>query len=249
MVALSAQAASIAITDTVSDTVGTTAVIPGSGEPFNTNTWSVGRVGLFNVNIGGSAGYLQVEASNPTGALSAGTNSLMVARTVNSQGLTDAGTLSVYVRPTSENNWNLDLRFSFWQSYDAQTSSVSGPINLTLKLTSLDIDFNQLYYVADADFGGGSVTYAPTNITSAPFITGFTGFTSPANSVFNDPENAVTSTGTGETFNIRLRHDSVALFMFEFRDPPTIIPEPSSAVALAGMAVLGAAGLRRRRRA
>ncbi len=193
---------------------------------------------------------MKVSATSFTGALSPTSPTLMVARTENSQGLTDPGTLSVYIAPTSSNTaWTLDLNFSFYSD-----SALLTPATITeFQLTSLDIDFAQSYYVQTADFSGGSVTYAPpsgpfagpSNITAAPPISGFTGFTAVPNADFSDPRAAVSSRGTGTNFDIKLAHTNVALFMFEFRNPSSIIPEPTSALlATAGMALFG---LRRRR--
>jgi len=103
-------AASLTINGVISQTVGTTAVIPfgTSGNATNTTTWIAGNgtvgtgvVGQFLVKDSTNTLYgMRVSATNPTGKLVSGTDSLMVARTVDSQGLTDNGTLSVYVRMT-----------------------------------------------------------------------------------------------------------------------------------------------------
>jgi hypothetical protein len=130
----------------------------------------------------------------------------------------------------------LDLNFSFF------TADFTAPASLGLQLTSLDIDFNQRYYTSNATFAS-NFTYAPTNISSAPAVSGFSGFTAAGDSAFNNPAHAVSSTGTGSSFDVRLGHDRVALFMFEFRDPSNIVPEPTTATlaALAGMIALGLA--------
>jgi len=244
-------AQSLQITGVQSQTVGTSgATITGSGTPSNASTWTVGSAGVGVFVMNGGTHYMKVTATGFTGPLSPTSPTLMVARTVNSQGLTDPGTLSVYVRPTSNTDWNLDLNFAFFSD-----SSLLTPATITeFQLTSLDIDFAQQYYVQTADFSGGtSFTYSPdsgpfagpSNITAAPPISGFTGFTAVPNADFNDPRAAVSSKGTGTNFDIKLAHSNVALFMFEFRNPSSIIPEPTSALlATAGMALFG---LRRRR--
>lgn len=243
-------AVSLQITGAIQQTVGTTAIVAAppaglnvSGTADNTNTWTVGQVGLFEMNNG--AYYMQVNATNPTGAVSPTGDSLMVARTVNSQGLVDTGTLSIYIRPnpaTGTNPWELDVNFSFFTDIGLTT-----PAPITLLLTSLDIDFNQRYYTSDSTFSANILNTPTTNIVDASAEAGYSGFTSPANSLVNDPLNAVASVGTGNSFDIRLGHDAVALFMFEFRDPSTItglVPEPSTAL-LGGLGLL--ALLRRRR--
>lgn len=232
------QGASLQITGTISDTGGTTTNIPGSGDASNTSNWSVGTVGVFEMN--GGAYYMRVSATNPTGALSPSADSLMVARTTNSQGLTDTGTLSVYVRPSSS-PWTMDMNFSFFAD-----AALTVPAPIKLLLTSLDIDFNQRYYTSNATFSGNFVANS-TSLTSASPRTGYTGFTSAGNSVFSDPEYAVASVGTGSSFDVSFAHNSVALFMFEFRDPSTVtglVPEPSAAL----LGAIGLLALLRRRR-
>ncbi len=238
---------SLAVTSTISQTVDTspagTAAIPGSGTKSNTATWSAGEVGRFILKSTGGETYgMIVSATSPTGVLSAGTDSLMVARTVNSQGLTDNGTVSVYVNPgassTTPGNWSLDLKFAFFN--ETFTSSK----NLNLQLTSLDIDFDQRYYTQDADFNSNFL-YAGSKITAAPAVAGFTGHTASGNSQFNDATHAVSSNSKFQSeFDIRVAHDNVALFMFEFRNPSSIVPEPSC-LLLSG---IGSLMLFRRRR-
>jgi len=252
-----ANAATLAINSIISETLGTTAVIPGSGNATNTNTWSTGVVGSFGVtgflddNVTPVNWVLRVSASNPTGSLSSGTDSLMVARTVNSQGLTDNGTLSVYVRPTGTNTnndaplvasrWSLDLTFDFFTD---NTFATAAPMD-SLLLTSLDIDFNQRYYTLDADFDGGNFLSPGTVLTvlgPPNTVTGYTGFTGAGDSTFNNPNHAVSSLGTVKSsFSVQVSHDRVALFMFEFRNPSEIIPEPSTVTlaAISGFLLLG----------
>lgn len=179
----------------------------------------------------------------------------MVARTVNSQGLTDNGTLSVYVRPTGTNTnndaplddsrWSLDLTFDFFTD---NTFATAAPMD-SLLLTSLDIDFNRRYYTLNADFDGGNFLSPGTVLVSAIAVTEYTGFTAGGNSTFSNPNHAVSSLGTVKSsFSVQVAHDNVALFMFEFRNPSEIIPEPSTVTlaAISGFLLLGS--LRRRRK-
>lgn len=238
-------AAVLSVDGVKSQTVGSTAVISGSGDGTNTTTWSAATVGEFLLKDSDNNTYgLRVTATNPTGNLTAGTDSLMVARTVDSQGLADIGTLSVYVRPTGTNtaanaptvtgDWSLDLNFSFYNVADDGLGgyNFTTPFSTTLLLTSLDIDFDQKYYTSDSSFTTNQ-TYAGTTITSiAGSPSGYSGFTSAGSSVFSDPTHAVSSSGTGSSFDTRIAHDTVALFMFEFRDPSAVIPEPASVTLL-----------------
>lgn len=229
--------ASLDIDSVILQTVGTTSDIPGSGDATNTDVWAAGEVGRFTAVDGATTFGIVVTATNPTGSLSAGTDTLMVARTTNSQGLTDTGTLSIYVR--SSGRWSLDFNFAV---FDA---TFTAPVNIDFTLTSLDIDFNQRYYTSTTSFSSNQ-TYTPTNVTAAPVVAGYTGFTAAGNSTFSDAPHAVTSQGFGNSFDIRLSHDNVALYMFEFRDPSALVPEPTAAALLVGAGVLGFARRRRR---
>lgn len=233
-------AQSLAITGVVSQTVGTTSTVSGSGSADNTTPFSTGTVGVFSMN--GGSRFMRVTATNPTGSLNPAGDSLMVARTVNSQGLTDSGTLSVYVRPGTATAWTLDLNFSFFSDAGLTTAAPLG-----LQLTSLDIDYAQRYYVKNSSFTH-NVTSVGTNLTTAPAVAGYTGFTAVPDATFNDPKAAVASWGYGNSFDVRVGHTDVALFMFEFRQPSAIVglaPEPSSALlALTGVMAFG---LKRRR--
>ncbi len=266
-------AQSFEISSVVSQTVGISASlpdpgngIPASGNASNTAVWSTGQVGLFGIDAYASGStppiignyYLQVVASSPTGTLRSGTDSLMVARTVNSQGLTDDGTLSVYVRPVGTNttpgngnipaivpgNWSLTLTFNFFAD-----AALTTPVNVDLLLTSLDIDFNQKYYSNNTSFDGGNFLSPGTQLTGAlPVIPGYTGFTSSGNSNVNNPDFAVSSAGTAKSsYSVQVAHNNQALYMFEFRNPSEIIPEPSTA-ALATISGFLLVGFMRRMR-
>lgn len=237
-------AQSMAITGVVSETKGTSTnlIAPtASGSADNTTTWTTGVVGTFQMSNGA---YMVVSATNPTGSLSAGTDSLMVARTTNSQGLTDNGTLSVYVRNVNALNvpqtsaWTLDLNYSFYTD-----ATLSTPANLGVQVTSLDIDFNQRYYTDSSDFTFNTTSGVGSNIVAAPSISGYNGFTAAGDSVFNNPNHAVASWGYGNSFDVKIGHNAVALYMFEFRQPSQVtglVPEPSSALlALTGITALG----------
>lgn len=248
-------AQSLSINGVISQTVGTTAAVTGSGSSANTTTFATGTAGVFSMTNGVTTSYMRVSTSNPTGSLAIGRDALMVARTVDSQGLKDTGTLSIYVRPATAGNanvmasgrWTLDTRFEFFSDIGLTTRATTN-----LLLTSLDIDFNQRYYTDNTDFSS-NVRYgapgSPTQVTTLSggnAISGYTGFTSSGNGVYNDQRFAVGSAGTKDTFDIKLSHDNVALFMFEFRNPSQVIPEPSSAILMtAGLSMLC---LRRRRR-
>jgi len=248
-----ASGAAYSITQSLLETKGTTTNITSSGNKENTTTFPTisgtsAVVGRFLVSDGTNTYGLEVSVSNPTGSLQQGQDSLMVARTTNSQGLTDTGTLSIYVSPgdasVASGEWSLDVRFSF---FNVEGTTFTTAFSPTLLLTSLDIDANQRYYTDNADFSANNL-YAGSTLSSASAITGYTGFTAGGSANFNDPASAVSSLGAAgvSEFDVRLQHNNVALFMFEFRDPSQIVPEPSAAVLLGAFATIGL--LRRRTR-
>lgn len=247
-----ASAAAYSITSVISETKGTTATVTSSGNKNNTTTLTTGVVGQFLISDGTTTYGLQVSVSNPTGGLTTGTDSLMVARTVNSQGLTDTGTLSIYISPgdnatVPDANWSLDLRFSFFNVDGG--NNFTTPFSPTLLLTSLDIDSSQRYYTDVNDFASNNLypSTSVTNVSGGNIQAGYNGFTASTSSEFNDPRNAVSSQGkAGVTeFDVRVAHNNVALFMFEFRDPSQVVPEPSSLLLAAGGVI--ALGVRRRK--
>ena len=186
--------ADVVIDGTLSRTAGSTTSIPGSGNAANTTFWNTGTTGEFVIHNADTGFYsgLKVSILNPTGTLHEGTDSLMVAQTTNSQGLTDTGTLSIYFRPTGSNtadgaatvggNWTATILFESFTVIGAPGSFelTDTPLPVNVTLTSLDIDFDQKYYVQTAGFT--HETYDSTNLTTAsPAVAGFTGFTPSAN--------------------------------------------------------------------
>lgn len=242
---LCAQSSSnFSVIQAVQETVGTSYVVSDSGTKANTDLWTTGQVGRFIVSDGLSSYGLQVDALNPTGVLLADTDSLMVVRTSDSQGLKDTGTLSIYVNPgntsTQSGAWSLDVRFSFWDVNFSEARDV------TILLTSLDIDHGQKYYTDSKDFVSND-PYASSLITSTTAIGDYTGFTAAGDSRFNDPKHAISSTSKHQSeFDVKLAHNNVALFMFEFRNPSQVVPEPSAAMLMMSGSLLM---LARRRRA
>lgn len=217
--------------------------------------WNDGVVGNFILTDSeAQISYgMSVSTSNPGGALSGHStstgDSIMVARTSNSQGLTDPGTLSIFIwEKPDKQEWSLDVTFSFFEL--GPGNSFGAPIELALTLTSLDIDSGQRLYTSNADFDT-NITASNTYLTPAASISGFSGFTTTRSGVYDDARFAIASKGVGDSFTLRLQNDERALFMFEFRDPSTIVPdlvpEPGSAM-LAGLGSLYLLGVIRRRR-
>lgn len=173
-------------------------------------------MGRFEINNGDY--YLRVSALNPTGGLADTFNSgsglymdsLMVVRTVDSQGLTDAGTLSVYIRPATGvpiPAWTLDLKFEFFT--DAAFTNAAA---LDLTMTSFDIDADQRYYTSNTSFDPSQAEAgsAVSTILGANAISGYTGYTAGGSSDFDNPANASLLLGGGLLLALARRRRSNA---------------------------------------
>jgi hypothetical protein len=246
------------LNSTLLDTVGTTAVISGSGNTGNTTTAAIGEVGLFGILLDGEQRYMSVHLDAVGGSLSVSDDAFMIAQTVDSQGLTDDGTLSIYIGKTGV--WTANFSFRFFED-----SALVNPISPEIMLTSLDIDYNQQYFINDSDetatfvynSEGNIADFSPegseiSQITNATDFAGYKGFTGAGDSTINNPTHAVTTLSVTDQIDVGVRHSSVALFMFEFRNPPTVIPAvipEIGSLALTGIAFLtGIIFLRRRSR-
>lgn len=201
-----------------------------SGTANNTSTWTdkpSAKFLLQDTNNPSLTYGMTVTPTNYTTNVGPTVDSLMLVRTVNSQGLTDTGTLSLYVRPSTSGNWSMDLAFQFYTGTD-----FINPAPLQLLMTSYDIDFTQQmgfenskldsYYLA-------SSTKLAVSTSDLNYL-GYTKFYDPGNtnSATNDSKNAfgvITKQGTS-SFTVRARHNSVALYEFEFRDPPENLNNP-----------------------
>ena len=190
----------------------------------------------------------------------AGTN-IMVARTSNSQGLTDNGTITILMDYATNSGYKGSFQFDWFTpgSFTGGIQYGSSLISDAILYTTFDIDYyqfvatktNQLQYYA---FNTNTLLHA--DVTEAP---GFIRFEdNNANSLFSEPRTAaqfLTKSGTA-SHQIDMGKQTTggaSLFMFEFRDPslvlrdtgfnpvPVAIPEPTTAsfvVLFAGIGFL-----------
>lgn len=236
------------VSQTINEIVGTTAVVSGSGSTSNTDVWNTGDSARFILS--GDDGTpaqtpvsygLEIRPFATSGALIAGTDSLMIARTVDSQGLTDDGLISIYFSPTQNGAYDAKLRFTLYDT----SFTTQQPIDFFV--TSLDIDFDQIMSASKfAVDGYGLNTPTDITVTEANNTLSFQGA---GNADFSDPEAAVLlEYRDTSTFDLTFSHDSVALYMLEFRNPPETVDiidfntTPTPVPLPAGM-VLMASGL------
>ncbi|MDB6071752.1 MAG: hypothetical protein JWL81_2923, partial [Verrucomicrobiales bacterium] len=182
----SAAVSTLQVYSVVREIIGTTAEVPVGGSTSNTNTWQVGDSARFIMRGDNGLGQpievgMEVAPTAGTGYAAPGTDSLMIARTVNSQGLTDAGTFSIFVFPTQSVAagsiaWSMDISIRFFTS-SGGTSTFTSPQNLTLLLNNLDIDFGQLVSFKNDDYSSFTVAES-TKLTNNTAIPGYTTFKS-----------------------------------------------------------------------
>ncbi|HEY5752991.1 MAG TPA: PEP-CTERM sorting domain-containing protein [Chthoniobacterales bacterium] len=243
-----AQAADLGIETAVKQIVGSTSefVKPhDGGSTSNTAVWNYGDYSRFILKGTDASGSplsygLQITAVDATGVLKPNTDSLMIAQTKSSQGLTDATTLSVYVGPDQGyGNWTLDLKFSL---FDASFTTPANPSNFTL--TALDLDYDQRVSISDSDFT--TFTLEKTSAVSFNQPGSRTNFLGTGDGSFYNGLDSVhavqAATNLDNEFTVTVgsgpQNPNKSLFVFDFgkvafNNPTTYsIPEPSTALLL-----------------
>jgi len=231
--------------------VGSTASVLGGGATGNFSTTplvlgtSFARFQMVQADGSGTrVADLKITPTALKGTLSASStqSGLMIAQTVNSQGLTDSGTFSILTNFASANGSGISsitLRLD-WLVPDTNT-----PFAISAEVTSFDYDFNQFLKLENTDFSTGVHGSALTRTNSGGFTTWQAGS---SDSTFSNPNNAVIFnflSDSSTTIEVGKAGTGNSLFMFEFRDPSiNLIPEPS--ISLLGALGLGGLCMRRR---
>lgn len=238
------------ISSAVTEFKGTNSTITTGADNNLAAVAPVGSTAVFNMQTVGLPGptsaVMRVTYNGTTaGTLNTSANSgLMIARTVNSQGLTDQGTLSILLKFNGGVNPRAaSFTFSF---FDAGGTV---PLPAEVRITSLDIDFLQFNTFNNSEMNtGGAVVGSNVSSSSSGGTTTYFDPAPPTNSTVNNPNSAVQIDTLGSSFKVDLGTSDAgttyALYMIEFRDRSQVIPEPSAAL-LGGLGVL--ALLRRRR--
>lgn len=199
-------------------------------------------------------------------AISGSGTELMIARTSDSQGLTDIGTMTILltgalgansISQTNSGTFRFDWRNA------ANTAALTGSDQMVF--TSYDLDFTQRNRISTSDYSVISTSTTPatvlTNTTSLGETAVFDGAPGTSSTVSN-PANAYAFQTVAGDYSQSISVDKIGggvvasgfgttgnqLYMFSFRSPSPLIPsipEPSSAVLVG----LGALAMFRRRRA
>lgn len=199
-------------------------------------------------------------------AISGGGTEVMIARTSNSQGLTDIGTMTFLLTGLDGLNSNTQAN-SATLNFEWRNASNDGPLvgSNQIVFTSYDIDFTQRNRIAVSDYSVLSTATSPATRLTTTTGSGTTAIFDAApgtDSVTNDARNgyafltvagdttqtiAVDKVGGG-VVNSGFGTGGNQLYMFAFRSPSPllpVIPETSTAV----ITCLGVLTMLRRRRA
>lgn len=242
----------------------TTDVSSGSSANYDAGT-AVGDFAVFNVtgvNPTGPNfnGQLRVTYTADNGGIG---SDIMIARTSDSQGLTDTSTFTVLMDIGNGGGGGAQLTLDWFESgtYTGTTENFTPGtrrISQQINFTTFDIDFNQ--YVAVERAATASYTLDNSTVLSAIDDGTTISFEdSGANSSVTDPTTAaeyVTISASSYDFDMgKQASGGAALFMFEMRDPsdnvtitgtPTPVPEPRAFAVILGLAALFAVQRRRR---
>lgn len=261
---LSQGAVSLKVSDAQLEIVGATADVTGSGSSSNfTASASVGDYAVFDISDSFNNDFADLKVTYSADNGGVGSN-IMIARTTNSQGLTDAGTISILITLGNQAGGTVSLDFEWYNPgsfsggiEQAGASLITNPINYT----TFDIDFSQVVSIPDTGISqymmDGSTVLTDT-VTGGQILFEDNG----ANSTFDDSTTAVgflTATGA-QSHTISMGKQSQfgnALFMFEFRDPSdnvtfnnpdiTPVPEPAATATLVALGALAVTFSRRQR--
>lgn len=250
--------------------VGTSSIVVGSGNPsqnYNSST-AVGDFAVFDIvavddlNGGTVTDFADLKVTYLSDNGGSGSN-VMIARTTDSQGLTDAGTISIILQLNVAGG---DAAFQFdWYAPDSFIGGVeqnaASLLNTPINYTTFDIDYRQKVVVEKS--GLQSYTLNDNSAISVVDDGSAISFEDDgSHAVANDPEAAVqfvmNDMPASHVISVGKQvSGGPALFMFEFRNPSevvvftdpvfTAVPEPSSmSFLMGGLALFWILGRRRR---
>ena len=224
---------SLEVVSTSQELVGISASVPGGGSADNFPSQTiVAGVSYASFRLNDSVANtpfadLRITVTDIFGTLSTGTaanNGLMIARTVNSQGFVDTGTISVLSGFSAEGALNqgsyVTLRFDFY----TPNGLFDTPKTAQVGLTSFDIDFLQFNRIQKSEFESITVELLTQLATEQDATTIRIEDAPPSgDSTFGNSKFAVSMLShevPGFTLEMgKLQGSGNSLFMFEFRNP------------------------------
>jgi hypothetical protein len=228
------QAASYAVSNIgKTEIVGDSAAVAAGGltTNFSTGTVTVGssfaKFQLRDATTNNRVADMKVTLSGVYGTLdtAGGRSGLMIAQTVNSQGLTDTGTMSVltdFSAVGADGSAWIKLLFSF------TAPDTNNPIAMAQEVTTFDFDYRQFLGLNKEDFiasGHGSVLTRHDLGSTVEFVD-----EGNSDATYNMSSNAVSLNNVVDSsYELTMGKKSGtgnALFMFEFRDPSINLDDP-----------------------
>lgn len=221
---------SLEISDPIgSEIFNTSRTVSGSGgsENFGTSV-SLNDSVRFRVNKQGETSeFAQLEviysADNGITNTTASDHQVMIVQTENSQGLTDAGTISILLN-LDENGGSGEFTFNWYEALPGGTSTT--PLDIEVLYTTYDLDFNQEIFF-DSSQAQSITVNGTTNLAYTIGSNTEIYDNNNSNSTFNNPQNAaqiLSKDLSSHTFSVGKRSGvENALYMFEFRDPSSNI--------------------------
>lgn len=243
--------------------VGSTKTVLASGDSTNfSDSVGVGQFAVFDMTKDGfDYADLRVTYQSDDGGVG---SKVMIVRTVDSQGLTDAGTISVLITTTAPGGGTMGggatLRFDWFTPGSFSAGAIQPGASLIsdgIHYTTFDIDYLQ-YVTAELSnlesYFLHSSTEITADLTETPGLVRFED--NDGRSTFDRPEYAaqfLTKSGSSASHEVRVGKQAApgnALFMFEFRDPSavlsgfdpvqvSVVPEPANALGLLFLTVSG----------
>lgn len=252
--------------------VGTSSDIPlnSGGSSANFGSAIIGSYAVFDMvavddaNSSAQSDFADLKITYLSDNAGAGSN-LMVARTTNSQGLTDSGTISILTNIGNGSGGTISLKFEWYTPgsfVGGIEQSEASLISTRINYTTFDIDYRQLVAVDTPDIASYITNGASSRITATNDGTNISFRDNNAISSFDDPNTAaqfLTIAGpASHTITMGKQASSGnALFMFEFRDPSDVlifnnpqltpVPEPTTTGFLIGVIAIGFCLMKRRR--
>jgi len=259
---LNAHSAAIEVSSVQKEVGGTVTDVVGAGVDDNFGTAAaVGSYAVFDMQKD-DVDYADLKVTYFSDNGSIGSN-VMINQTSNSQDLTDDGTISILLSSPGAGSGTFQFDWFTTGSFVGGTQQGgSSPLSQKILYTTFDIDWEQFVAMDNSVldyYALNSTTALTADSAEDPGMTRIEDNTS-TGTTFTDPEFAAQFMSTdSSTHQIEMgklnNYNGTALYMFEFRDPTSVlpgfdpvettVPEPTS-VAMSALVLTAAFWIRRR---